>query len=255
MAVRLEGKVALITGANRGIGKGCALELAREGDIGVNYRRHRDEAKSVAEQVRGLGRRAIVMQGDVAVRASNEEMIHRAVAELGRLDIFVANAALSVRKPFLELTEEDMAATLGVTLWGVFHGCQLAARQMVAQGHGGSIIVISSVHAAFAYQNSLPYNTAKAGINHMARTAAGELAPHNIRVNIVEPGWTDTPGERAFATEEELRAGGAALPLGRLATTEDLGRCVAFLASDDAAYITGATLRVDGGFVLPRPGM
>jgi glucose 1-dehydrogenase len=89
----------------------------------------------------------------------------------------------------------------------------------------------------------------------MARTAAGELAPHNIRVNIVEPGWTDTPGERAFATEEELRAGGAALPLGRLATIEDLGRCVAFLASDDAAYITGATLRVDGGFVLPRPGM
>lgn len=251
--MKLNGKVALVTGSNRGIGKGCALEMAREGaDIAINYRRHREEAEAVAGEVRSLGRRAIVIEADVALRSANQEMVRRTVADLGRLDIFVANAALSVRKPFLDLTEDDMAATLGVTLWGVFHGCQFAARHMVAQGQGGSIIVMSSVHALMAYQNSLPYNTAKAGINHMARTAAAELAQYNVRVNIIEPGWTDTPGERAFATEEELRAGGAALPLRRLATIEDIGRSAVFLASGDAAYITGSTLRVDGGFVLPR---
>lgn len=251
--MRLEGKVALVTGANRGIGRGCAIELAREGaDVAINYRRHVEEAEAVAQEVRTFGRRALVLQGDVADRRADEALVAGTVRELGRLDVLVANAAASVRKPFLELREQDMAATLGVSLWGVFHCCQFAARQMVAQGGGGNLVVISSVHAVLPVKNSLPYNTAKAGINHMARTMANELAQHRIRVNVIEPGWTDTPGERAFATEEQIQAGAKELPLGRLGTIEDIGKAVAFLVSEDGGYITGSTLRIDGGYVLGR---
>lgn len=251
----LEGKVALVTGANRGIGEGCVLELARRGaDIAVNYHRHGEEAEAVAENVRKLGRRAIVLQGDVSDRQRDEEMVCSTVSELGSLDILVANAAASVRKPFVEMTEEDLRFTIDVCLWGVIHCCQFAARQMVAQGRGGNIVVVSSVHAVLAIKNSLPYNTAKAGINHMARTMASELVGEGIRVNILEPGWIDTPGERTFSSEDEIKEAGNRLPMSRLGTIEEIGKGVAFLASDDASYVTGSTLRVDGGFVLPPPG-
>ncbi len=251
----LEGKVALITGANRGIGEGCALELARRGaDIAVNYRHHGEEAEAVAEAVRRLGRRAIVLQGDVSDRQKDEELVRSTVSELGSLDILVANAAASIRKPFIDLTEEDLRFTIDICLWGVVHCCQFSARQMVAQGRGGNIVVVSSVHAVLPIKNSLPYNTAKAGINHMARTMASELVGDGIRVNILEPGWIDTPGERTFSSEDEIKQAGQRLPMSRLGTIEEIGKGVAFLASDDASYVTGSTLRVDGGFVLPPPG-
>ncbi len=251
----LEGRVALITGANRGIGEGCALELARRGaDIAVNYRRHREEAEAVAEAVRSLGRRAIVLQGDVSDRQKDEELVRSTVSELGSLDILVANAAASIRKPFIDLTEEDLHFTIDICLWGVIHCCQFAARQMVAQGRGGNIVVVSSVHAVLPIKHSLPYNTAKAGINHMARTMASELVGDGIRVNILEPGWIDTPGERTFSSEDEIKEAGERLPMSRLGTIDEIGKGVAFLVSDDASYVTGSTLRVDGGFVLPPPG-
>jgi len=254
--MKLQGRVALVTGASRGIGKACALELAREGaDVAVNYRSHPEEGEETAASVRALGRRAIVLGGDVADRSADERLVRDTVRELGRLDILVANAARGVRKPFVELTEEEMAFALGVTLWGVFHCCQFAARQMIAQGGGGSIVVVSSPHAWVPFKNCVPYNTAKAGVNQMALTIANELAPHRIRVNIVEPGWTDTPGERRYSTEEQLREGGSRLPLGRLGTAEDIAHGVVYLVSDDASYVTASTLRIDGGFVLPRPSV
>ena len=134
---------------------------------------------------------------------------------------------------------------MGVSLWGVMHCCQFAARKMLAQGDGGNIVVMSSVHAVMAY------NTAKAGINHLAN----ELAPHRIRVNVIEPGWTDTPGERDYATEEDLQKQRKRLPLGRLGTIEDIAKGTAYLGSEDGAYVTGTVLRIDGGFVLPRPSL
>ncbi len=247
----LQGKVALVTGGNRGIGKGCVLELARRGaDVAVNYRSHKEEAAAVVAQVQEMGRRAFAMQGDVAYRQHDELLVRRTVEEFGRLDIVVANAAYSVRKPFLELEPEDVAATVDVTLWGAFHVAQFAAREMVKQGGGGSVIFISSVHAVLPIPNSLAYNVAKAGMNHMARCIAAELTGARIRVNVVEPGWTDTPGERRFATEEELQEAAKKLPLGRMATAEDIAWGVAYLASDEAAYVTGSVLRIDGGFVL-----
>jgi glucose 1-dehydrogenase len=250
---RLDGKVALITGSARGIGKGCALELARRGaDIVVNDLANLQQAEAAAAEIRALGRRVLVVSADVSDRKAMEEMVRRVVADLGRLDILIANAARNIRKPFLEMEEDDMAATLAVTLWGAFHVSQFAARQMVRQGHGGSIVFISSVHAVLATPNSLAYNTAKSGLNHMARTMAAELVPHAIRVNIIEPGWIDTPGERIYWSEEAIREGTKLLPMARLGTTEDIARGAAYLCSDDAAYITGSTLRIDGGYVLPR---
>jgi glucose 1-dehydrogenase len=253
--MRLQGKVALVTGASRGIGRASAIELARQGaDVAINYRSHADEAESAAAAARAFGRRAIVVAGDVADRKADEALVEATVEQLGRIDILVANAARSIRKPFVELTQEDMDFTFGITFWGVFHCCQVAARRMIAQGSGGSIVVVSSPHAWVPFKNCVPYNSAKAAINQMAETIANELAPHRIRVNIVEPGWTDTPGERRHSTEEQLQEGGRRLPLGRLGTPEDVAHGVAYLASDDASYVTGSTLRIDGGFVLPRPG-
>lgn len=251
--MKLEGKVAMVTGSNRGIGAGCVLEMAKQGaDVAINYRSHADEARQVAERVRALGRRAIVIGGDVGDRAVNEKLVDQTVSNLGRLDIFVANAVTSVRKPFVELTPEDVESTWRVALFGVFHGMQLAARQMLKQTSGGSIIVISSVHAYMPYRSGALYNTAKAGVNHLALTVANELAGDNIRVNIIEPGWTDTPGERQFVSDERIYAAAKKLPMKRLATVEDIARGVVYLASDDAAYVTGANLRIDGGFVLPN---
>ena len=251
--MKLQGKVALVTGSNRGIGAGCALEMAKEGaDVAINYRSHADEAQEVAEKVRAMGRRATIIGGDVGDRAVNEKLVEQTVQDLGRLDIFVANAVTSIRKPFVELTPEDVEYTWRVALFGVFHGMQLSARQMLKQGTGGSIIVISSVHAYLPYRTAALYNAAKAGVNHMALTVANELAGDNIRVNIIEPGWTDTPGERQFVTDEQLYAAAKKLPMKRLATVEDIARGVVYLASDDGAYVTGANLRIDGGFVLPH---
>ena len=247
--IDLSGKVALITGSSRGIGRGCAVEMARCGaDVAINYNTHADDAEAVAAEVTGLGRRAALFQADVSDRGAVEGMIDGAIDELGRLDTVVCNSYYSKREPFLELSLEAMRRTLEVTLMGSFHTAQHAARRMVEQAEGGHILFISSVLSFIPFPTSMPYNTAKAGVNHMAATIAKELAPHRIRVNVIEPGWTDTPGERQYATEEELREGAKELPWGRLGTIEDLGKAAAFLSSDAADYITAATLRVDGGF-------
>ncbi len=251
--VNLKGKVALITGSSRGIGRGCALEMARAGaDITVNYRSHAEEAEAVAEEIRALHRQALVVQADVSNRSAVDRMVAATVERFGHLDILVCNAYYSKREPFLEMSIEEMQRTLDVTLWGTFHAAQASARQMVAQGRGGSMVFISSLYAFIPFPTSLAYNTAKAGINHMAATIANELTADRIRVNAIQPGWTDTPGERQYATEEEIREGGNRLPWGRLGTIEDIGRAATFLCSDAADYITGAVLRIDGGLSLQQ---
>lgn len=249
--IDLNGKVALITGSSRGIGRGCAEEMARAGaNVTVNYHSHREDGEEVAESVRSLGGEAIVVQADVSDREAVDAMVEATVERFGRLDVVVCNAYYSRREPFLEMSAEGMQRTLDVSLLGAFHAAQAGARQMVSQGSGGSILFISSVHAFIPVRTSLSYNAAKAGMNHMSATMARELTEHRIRVNVIEPGWTDTPGERQFATDEEIREGGKRLPWGRLGTIEDLGRAATFLCSDAADYITGAVLRVDGGFWL-----
>ncbi|HMO57138.1 MAG TPA: SDR family oxidoreductase [Roseiflexaceae bacterium] len=248
---RLTDKVALVTGASRGIGRGIAICLAEEGaDVVVGYRTHPEEAEETAAAIAALGRRAIIKQVDVARRDEVMALVRAAVDAFGRLDIAVANAAFSIRQPVAEAVWEDVLRTLEVTQHGVFHTCQFAAQQLLAQGGGGKIIIISSVHAEKPVASSAAYNMGKAAINHLGATMASELAAARINVNVINPGWIDTPGERAFYSEEQIQAGGAKMPWGRLGTPRDIGRSVVFLASDDADYITGSVLRVDGGIMV-----
>ncbi len=259
---RFEGKTALVTGASLGIGRGIALCLAEEGaNVVVNYRTSEAEAKSAAEEIRGMGSEALVWQADVSDRGAIAAMIEGAVERFGRLDVAVANAAVSIREPVVEAKWENVMRTFEVTQFGVFHTCQLAAQQMLKQpltGRSrGKIVIISSVHEEIAFPSSGAYNMSKAAINHLGRTMAAELAGDRINVNVINPGWIDTPGERSFYSEEEIAEGGKRIPWGRIGVPEDIGKAAAYLASDDADYATGSILRVDGGFVhglvLPEP--
>jgi glucose 1-dehydrogenase len=247
----LAGRKALVSGAARGIGRGCALALARAGaDVAINDLVRSSEADAVAAEVEAFGRRAVVIEGDAFARASCEQIAAQVIAALGQIDILVSNPAFSRRGDFLDYDAELFEKTLQGTLLGGFHMSQIVARHMIARGGGGKIVFISSVHARIPYARSVAYNAAKAGLNHMALTMAAELLPHRINVNVIEPGWIDTPGEHATFGGEAIAQAAPTLPWGRLGTADDIGRASAFLCSDDADYITGATLLVDGGLTL-----
>jgi glucose 1-dehydrogenase len=225
--------------------------MAEEGaDVLVNYRSHADEAHAVVADIEKMGRRAVAFQADVSDRQQVQAMVQTAVQHFGRLDIVVANAANSIRTSVITAEWDEVLRTISVSQFGVFHTCQFAVAQMVKQGQGGKVIVISSIHAELPAARSSAYNMSKAAINHFAMTLANEMTSHRINVNVINPGWIDTPGERAFATEAQINQGGKRMPWGRLGTIRDIGRAAVFLASDDADYITGSTLRVDGGFMV-----
>lgn len=254
---RFEGKTALVTGAAQGIGRGIALRLAEEGaTVVVNDRANIEAAEDVVNTIKAAGGKALFRRADVSNREAVTSMFAGVVEQFRRIDVVVSNAAMSIREPILEAKWENVLSTLEVTQFGAFHVCQIAAQQMVKQEPNdrsrGKIVIISSVQSEVAAEGAAAYNMAKAAINHFAQTLAVELAGYRINVNIINPGWIDTPGERAFYSEEELRESGRLLPWGRLGTPEDIGKAAAFLASDEADYITGATLRVDGGYVVAR---
>lgn len=244
-------RVALVTGGARGIGRAVALGLAQDGYDIVLADLLVAEAQATAREIEALGRQALAVETDVADRDQVEALVKDATTRFGRLDVAVANAARSIRRSFIDLTWEEAWATFSVTLFGVWHTCQFAARQMVRQGEGGKIIIIGSVHAERPYRQSTAYNVAKSGVTALGATLAGELAPHRINVNVIHPGWTDTPGERAHFSEADIQAGGARIPWGRLARPDEIASVARFLCSDAAEYVTGATFRIDGGFVLP----
>jgi glucose 1-dehydrogenase len=248
----LAGKTALVTGASAGIGRATALALAEAGaDVALNYLTYPDAALETAEHIRQLGRRTLLYPVDVASEEGVDQMVQDAADQFGRLDVYISNAAYSDEAFFYDADMAGFRRTVDVTLWGAFYGLRAAAGHMVRQGEGGNLIFISSVHGVEAIPTSMAYNMAKAALDQMARTAALELAPHRIRVNIVYPGWTDTPGERKYFSEETLQRAGAALPLGRLARAEDIARGVLFLVDPASDYITGSTLCIDGGTQLP----
>jgi glucose 1-dehydrogenase len=250
----LSGKVALVTGASRGIGRGVALALAKAGaDVCVNYRSAAPAAAEAVSAITALGRRGCPVQADVSDRSAVERMVAACTERLGPIDILVANAVTSVRQTLLETREEDLRRAVDVGIFGIFHVVQVVARQMVARKAKGSIIYISSPHARLPFKGAIDYNTAKAGGHMLALSAANELMWHGVRVNLIEPGWTDTPGERTWYPDEALYREGAKLPMGRLGTPDDIGRAAAFLASDDAAYIAGTVLTVDGGAFIQGP--
>ena len=252
---RLSGRVGLVSGASRGIGRACALAFAEDGaDVVVTYHTHGDEAADVVREIERLGGRGLAFGADVSDRAQVDAMFAAALERFGHVDMVVANAYRSIRQPFLEVTPEGLEQTLAVTLLGAFHVCQAGARAMVERGRPGSITVSGSIHGESGFSNSTSYNIAKFGLTGMVLTAANELAGRGVRVNLVNPGWIDTPGERKYATEDEMQAGAKALPFGRLGQPREIGRVAAFLASDDASFISGAVLRADGAQIAALGG-
>ncbi|HEY7870949.1 MAG TPA: SDR family NAD(P)-dependent oxidoreductase [Methylomirabilota bacterium] len=248
--MRLSGKVALVTGAQQGIGRAIALALTREGaDVCVNFLDDRDAAERVAGEVRAGGRKAMVVQGDVARSRDVEAVVAAAIRELGAPDILVNNAGVFPRSQFLDLAESEWDHVLGVNLKGGFLCAQAAARAMVAAGKAGAIVNISS-SAIRGDPRGVHYSASKAGVLGMTRAMALALAPHRIRVNAIAPGLTDTAQPRYGNTEEQIAARAAEIPIGRMAQPEEIARVAVFLASDDAAFITGELIHANGGLYL-----
>lgn len=250
--MKFAGKNAIVTGGSRGIGRAVAIYLASEGaNVGINFRSHPDEAQEVAETIAAHGQKAILLQADVSDQTQVEEMVTKTVTEFGSLDLYVSNAAYSDRELMVDAKMDGFRRTVDVTMWGAFYGVRAASQQMVKQGKGGAICVVSSPHAVIPVPTAMAYNMSKAAIDHMARTAAIELASHKIRVNLVHPGWIDTPGERKFFTEEQIAAGVKPLPMQRMGQPEEVATAVGYVLSEDAAFMTGSTLTIDGGVSLP----
>ena len=247
--MNLSGKTALVTGSGRGIGNGCAIELARAGaDLVVNDRPGSPDLAMAADEIRALGRNCHAFEADVFSRAGCEHLVAETLKAVERIDILVSNPARNTRCGFLQQDPDEFENVIHGTLIGGFHISQLVARHMVERGGGGKIVFISSVQAEMPLAGNIAYGPAKAALNHMTRSIAVELSSHRIHVNAIEPGWIDTPGEHESFDEDVIRREAENLPLGRLGTPTDIGKAAAFLASDDADYITGSVLVVDGGF-------
>ena len=248
----LDGKIALVTGARRGIGRGISLELAREGaDVAINDVEGEEQANAVAEEVRALGRRATVVMADVSKPDQAQAMVDRVVSELGGLDVLVNNAGVESIIPFLEITPEEWERVTNINLRGEFLCAQAAARHMVSAGKGGAIINLGSVQAGMVLPGRAHYAPSKRAVEALTANLAVELAEHNIRVNCINPGLIDTDMTSWVMKDPDI------LPivldkiaLKRAGAPAEIGTVVAFLASDKASYVTGQSLYVDGGFQI-----
>ena len=246
------GKTTLVTGSSRGIGAAIALELGNRGsNVTVNCNSATEQADAVADSIREAGAQSLVVKADVSDQSAVESMVEQTVAKFGRLDYCISNAVYSDRDLLENSDMDGFRRTVDVSMWGAFYSLRAAALQMIRQGDGGSIVIVSSPHAVIPFPAAMAYNMSKAAIDQMARTAAIELARHKIRVNIFHPGWIDTPGERKFFTEEQIQRGAKELPLNRMGTPEEMANGICFLLGEEAAYMTGSTLTMDGGVSLP----
>jgi len=256
--MRLTGKVALVTGAarERGIGRGIAVCLAEEGcDVAVNDVAAETEGRELVECLRALGRRAELYLADVSERLAVDGMVERIRADLGGLDIVCSNAGVADWEALLEATPESFDRQVAVNLTGAFNVCQAAARSMVAAGRGGRIVVTSSVHVQMPFPTMAVYGATKQGLRALTEAMAIELAPHGITVNHIGPGWVQSfinDRSPALQRAEDVAATLELIPAGRPAEPEELGRAAVYLCSPDADYVTGAFLRVDGGFVVGK---
>jgi glucose 1-dehydrogenase len=253
----LENKVAIVTGSSSGIGRAIAIEMARQGAaVTINYHKEAEAADQVLGQIEAAGGKAQVVQADVSSVADIQKLVDSTVATFGRLDILVNNAGMETRTSTLDTTERQFDLVIAIDLKSAFFGVQLAAKQMIAQGGGGHIINISSIHEDWPMPGNAPYCLAKGGVRMLTRTAGVELAPHGIRVVGVAPGAVHTPIDDVTLSDPAQKAKlERAIPLGRVAEPEEIAKLVAFLASDDASYSTATTFVADGGMMQASVGL
>jgi NAD(P)-dependent dehydrogenase (short-subunit alcohol dehydrogenase family) len=242
------GKVVLVTGAQQGIGRAMAREFALAGaDVAINWLDDQRAAESVAGQVRGHGRRALTVKADIADIQESQAMVGAVEQGLGPIGILINNAGVFPRVPFLEMSESDWDYVLDVNLKGACFCAQAVARAMVAAGRPGVIINLTSSAAFRSSPRGVHYVASKGGVLSMTRAMALELAPYRIRVNAVAPGLTDTAQPRYGSGEAELAEAARAIPFGRMARPEEIAHAAVFLSSDNAGFVTGQTLHVNGG--------
>lgn len=253
----LHEKTMIVTGANSGIGRAIAVAAAAEGArVVVDYVAHPDQAQEVVQQIHAAGGEATAVHADVSKVADLEAMIAAALHEYGRLDVLVNNAGVETRTSVLETTEDQYDTVMAVNLKSAFFGTQLAARQFIAQGGGGTVINISSVHEDWPMPGNTPYCVSKGGMRMLAWTAGVELGRHGIRVVNVGPGAVNTPINAATASDPDaLGALQAAIPLGRIADPDEIAQAVVFLASQKAGYLTATSVFVDGGIMQGSVGL
>ena len=251
--MQLEAMTIAVTGAQQGIGAAVARAAAREGaNVVVNWLDDEARARAVADDIAAAGTEAVLVPGSVTDGDAVRRIVEKGatLSRSGGLDGFVNNAGIFPRVPFLDLTDEDWDAVHDVNLKGTFRCTQAAAKAMIRSGNGGSIVNLASAAAFRSSPNGAHYVASKAGVVGLTRAAALDLAPHRIRVNAIAPGLTDTAQPRYGMSEEELSAAGTRIPLGRIATADDVASLAVFLLSRASAHITGQTVHVNGGEVL-----
>jgi NAD(P)-dependent dehydrogenase (short-subunit alcohol dehydrogenase family) len=250
--MKLEDKVAIVTGASQGIGSGIALKFAEAGaDVVVNYRTNKEMADTLADEIRGLGRKALVTRADVSRSADVNDMVRRTLDTFGKIDILVNNAGIFIGGEIADLTEETWDRVMAVNLKGVFLCCQTVGKYMIASQVKGSIINIASISGRLPELNGNAYSPSKAGVISLSALLAVEWARYGIRVNALSPGPVMTPlQKKIYSTPALLAARNRGIPMNRHGVPEEIGKAALFLASDDSSYVTGENLSVDGGSLV-----
>ncbi len=247
--MKLENKVAIVTGSRRGIGKAIALELAKNGANVVVSDINLEEQKQVVKEIKELGQKALAIKADVTSNKEVENMVQKTIDTFGKIDILVNNAGVFVQKPFQEMTEKDWDKVLDVNLKGNFLCTKAVSKHMIKQ-ESGKIISIASIAGEVGFRGSSAYCASKAGIVNLTKELALELAPKNINVNAIAPGVIKTKmTESMLADKKQRKALMNNIPFNRVGEPEDIGKAALFLASSDSDYITGHTLVVDGGWL------
>jgi glucose 1-dehydrogenase len=253
----LKGKVAIVTGGNSGIGMAIVLAMAEQGArVVIDYVANPKATEELEAKLAALGEQSVGVEADVSKVADLQRLIDTAVKRFGQLDVMVNNAGIETRTSVLETTEQQYEKVMEINLKSAFFGTQLAAKQMIAQGTGGRIINMSSVHEDWPMPGNAPYCLSKGGMRMLTRTAGVELGPENVQVIGVGPGAVETPINISTMNDPaKMKALDTAIPLGRMAKPDEIGDVVAFLASSGASYLTGATIFVDGGLMHCSPGL